>query len=119
MKKFLPCILFIIVSAIVAAQPTNNICTTATSVTPDGTCYSGTTVSATDTWIGTVGCQSGNNREVWYTFTATGSSLDVNITSGTLTGNVEFILVEASAPCTGLINRGSLCGASPLSGDTP
>src|SRR5258706_16371763 len=40
----------------------NDDCSAAQVVTPDGTCYSGTTVGANDSWQGTVGCQSGNNH---------------------------------------------------------
>jgi hypothetical protein len=64
----------------------NDDCSSAQTITPDGTCYTGTTVGANDSWVGTVGCQSGNNHpDVWYTFIATGSSLSVNVTAGTLT----------------------------------
>src|SRR5215831_16943477 len=83
--------------------PTNDNCGTAQSVTPNGTCYSGTTVGADDSWVGTVGCQSGNNHpDVWYTFVATGSSLAINITAGTLGGNIEFVLVSSTSSCSGL-----------------
>src|SRR6185369_15070581 len=72
--------------------PANDDCANAQVVTPNGTCYSGTTVGANDNWQGTVGCQSGNNHpDVWYSFVATGSSLAVNVTAGTLTGNIEFV----------------------------
>jgi len=46
----------------VYAQPANDFCSGAQAVTPDGTCVGGTTVLANDTWVGTVGCQSGNNQ---------------------------------------------------------
>src|SRR5215208_1649490 len=88
-------------------------CSSAQAVTPDGTCYSGTTVGATDGQAGLVGCQSGNpnssHPDVWYTFVATGSSLSVKLTAGTLTGNLEFILFLSIGTCPGL-NVGSLCG---------
>ena len=100
-----------------SAQPSNNNCGSAITVIPDGTCYNGTTVGASDNWVGTVGCQSGNNHpDVWYSFIATGSTLDVNVIAGTLTGNIEFVLVGSTGPCSGLTNAGSLCGASPLTG---
>jgi hypothetical protein len=75
MKKvlFTSCLfLFSMLSAF--AQPANDVCTGAISVTPNGTCVSGTTVLAGDHWTGTVGCQSGaNHPEVWYTFVSTGT----------------------------------------------
>lgn len=103
------------------AQPSNDFCSGAFSVVPNGTCYGPglpqtTTALAGDEWIGTVGCQSGNNNEVWFTFVATGTNLNISLTNGTMGGNIEFILVEATGPCAGLTLEGSLCGASPLTG---
>ncbi len=106
---------------ILTAQPPNDNCSGAFTVTPDGTCVGPglaetTTVSATDGWTGTVGC-AGNNDEVWFEFTATGTQFDYTITAGTIGGNIEMILVEStSPPCAGLALEGSDCGASPLTG---
>ena len=101
------------------AQPANNTCTNAQTVTPNGTCVPGTTVNATDTWTGVVGCQSGNSGsnhpEVWYSFTATGTGLNLTVTAGTLTGDLEFILAQGT--CGGTMTIiGSQCGPSPLNG---
>lgn len=103
------------------AQPANDNCGGALSTTPDGTCYGPglpqtTTVAAVDNWIGTVGC-AGNNGEVWFSFVATGTNLAISVTSGTMGGNVEFILVSSTAACAGFALQGSLCGASPLTGN--
>ena len=119
MKNYLKLIVTLLVVSVsfnAYAQPVNNACSGAQSVTPDGTCYNGTTVGATDLWVGQVGCQSGNNAEVWYTFVATASQLDVVITAGTIGGNIEFILVSATGACSGLSITGSLCGPSVLTG---
>lgn len=112
---------FVFFAYSVFAQPSNDVCAGAFSVVPNGTCYGPglpqtTTVAAGDHWIGTVGCQGGNNDEVWFTFVATGTDLNISITNGTMGGNIEFILVEATGPCAGLTLEGSLCGASPLTG---
>ncbi|MGZ3898986.1 MAG: beta strand repeat-containing protein, partial [Bacteroidia bacterium] len=107
---------FIAVTALNAQAPANDACSGAQTVTPNGNCYPGTTVGSADNWIGTVGCQSANHVEVWYSFTATGSQLSVSVTPGTIGGTIEFILVQATAPCTGLSIVGSLCGSSPLTG---
>ena len=96
------------------AQPANDGCAGAQTTTPNGTCYGGTTVAATDGWIGSVGC-AGNNPEVWYSFVATGPVADFVVTSGSLGGNVEVVLVSAGGPCTGLVVEGSACGPGPLS----
>jgi hypothetical protein len=107
---------FLLSTTVIFSQPANDNCIGAATVTPNGTCYSGTTVGANDSWTGTAGCQSGNNHpDVWYTFVATGTSLNISITAGTLTGNIEFVLYETTSPCNGAI-VGSLCGPSPLTG---
>ncbi|PCH97857.1 MAG: hypothetical protein COB85_02365, partial [Bacteroidetes bacterium] len=99
----------------VYAQPANNVCSGNIAVTPDGSCTNGTTVAATDNWTGTVGCQAGNNPEVWYSFTADSTVLTIEVTAGTMTGNLEFILIEAPLLCSGgLTLIGSSCGPSVL-----
>ncbi len=110
--------LLVIISVFVAvmgiAQPANDNCSGATTISTTGGCIGGTTVAATDGWVGTVGCQSGNNDEVWYTFVSTGTQSQITITSGTLGGNVEVIMVQSIGSCAGLSLSGSQCGASPL-----
>jgi gliding motility-associated-like protein len=98
-----------------AQAPANDVCSGAQVVTPNGSCNPGTTVGSADNWLGSVGC-AGNNPEVWYSFTATGSQLAFTVTPGTMGGNVEFILVQATTPCNGLTIVGSQCGAGPLTG---
>jgi len=98
-----------------SAQPANNTCSGYIIVPLDGTCTSGTTVNATDNWTGTVGCQAGNNPEVWYGFTADSTNISIQITAGTMTGDLEFILVAApSFNCANLTLAGSSCGPSVL-----
>jgi gliding motility-associated-like protein len=112
-------ILFLLGTMLVAvtafAQPANDACGGAQSTNPNGTCYGGTTVLANDNWVGTVGC-AGNNGEVWYSFVATGSQLTYSVTSGTMGGNVELIVVSSTAACAGLVVQGTACGPSPLNG---
>ncbi len=74
-------------------------CTGAQTITPNGTCYSGTTVGANDNWPQVAGCQDGNNNsfhpDVWFSFTSTGTHAQINITtSAPWAGNVEMILVQ-------------------------
>lgn len=120
MKNLLT-LLFALLALHTVAQPPNDDCSGALIVTPDGTCIGPglsetTTVSATDGWTGQVGC-AGNNDEVWFEFTATGTQFDYTITAGTIGGNIEMILVESTTPpCGGLALEGSDCGASPLTG---
>jgi gliding motility-associated-like protein len=110
MKKILN-FLFLVCTPAVLAQPANNTCAGAVSITPNGSCIAGTTSGATDSWAGSIGC-AGNNGEVWYTFIATGSQLTATVTSGTMGGNPEFILIEATGVCTGFSLAGSFCAAS-------
>ncbi len=98
------------------AQPGNDNCASAQSITPNGTCVSGTTVGANDSWNSTVGCQTGapnSHEDVWYSFVATGSNFTSTVTtSGAWTDNVEFVLVSGS--CAGFTLVTSSCGVSPL-----
>lgn len=113
-------LLLLLISNISFAQPSNDECAGATTVTPDGTCVSGTTVGALDNWQGVLGCQTGNqvsnHPDVWYSFVATGTQADFTVTAGTFTGNIELILIEVhGTPCVDtLYLAGSDCGASPL-----
>ena len=111
MKKIFYTLSILLSTISLFAQPANNFCADAQTIPIDGTCITGTTTDATDNWIGTVGC-AGNNPEVWYTFTATGTQTEITVTNGTAGGNSEIILVEASGPCAGLLIRGSSCGPS-------
>lgn len=98
-------------------QPANDNCPGTTSP-QDGTCIGGTTVGATDSWGGgPIGCTGGTAPDVWYTFTATGTQADLVVTNGTMTGNVEIIMVLANCNaqncmCPFLL-VGTDCGASP------
>ena len=122
MKKIftlvLTSVLFLVTSEKAFAQPGNDDCAGATSVTPDGSCVAGTTVAAADNWTSTVGCQSGGgtHEDVWYTFLSTGTSYTGTVTtSAPWTGDVEFTLVSSTGGCAGTMTIvGSSCGASPL-----
>jgi hypothetical protein len=119
MKKIF-ILLIIVLNAVNAfAQPANDDCAGATAISPNNGCTTGgTTVAANDNWVGSIGCQGGGqNEDVWYTFTATNTQLDYNVTtSAPWAGDVEFTLAEASGPCAGLIIRESNCGPSVLAG---
>ena len=118
LKKLICALIYVAISIVSYAQPANDDCTGVINVTPDGSCVSGTTVGAADNWNGLVGCQSGNPNgdhvDVWYSFTSTGTSLDMTITtSGAWTGDVEFTLVTGT--CGGTFTEVlSQCGASPM-----
>ncbi|MDQ3191196.1 MAG: PKD domain-containing protein [Bacteroidota bacterium] len=115
MKNKFYSILFVILglSLNAFAQPANNFCSGAITLPQNGNCLSGTTAGASDGLAGTVGC-AGNNAEVWYSFTPTGTSAQIVVTNGTQGGNVEVVLLAASGACSGLTVQGSNCGASVL-----
>ncbi len=116
-KNFTLLFFFFLVGGSLIAQPANDLCSAAQSITPDGSCVSGTTVSAADNWTGTVGCQAaaGTHPEVWYSFVSTGNSyVGTVIASGSWSGNVEFTLVTGTC-AGGFTAVGDACGASPLS----
>jgi hypothetical protein len=94
-------------------NPINDFCTCATTLPLNGTCLTNqTTIGATDGWTGIVGCQSGNNPEVWYTFVADSSSVTFSVTAGTMGGNVEMILGEAPNCSSTFTTIGSYCAPS-------
>lgn len=98
------------------AQPANNLCAGASTTTPDGTCYNGTNTAAADNITGEAGCatQGGpnNHRDVWYSFTATTSTVEFNITSPSAS-TIELLLI--SGTCGALNLENSTCQTSPLS----
>ncbi len=104
------------------AAPANDGCSGTISLVPNGTCVTGTTVESNDNWANTVGCQNGNNSsnhpDVWYSFVAVGSQLNLVTTgTGTWAGNVEVALwefLDGAACITKATLYGSDCGASPL-----
>lgn len=118
--KFILFFIGLLLTGLVIAQPANDNCTGSTVVPQDGTCVNGTTVAATDSWSGAVGCQSADGHpDVWFTFTATGTQADLVVTNGTMTGNVEIIFVLANCNsqncnCPFLL-AGNDCAASPNS----
>lgn len=117
-KKITLVLTFGLTSILSYAQPANDACAGALPINPSNGCVNGTTVLAADNWVGAVGCQGGGTHpDVWYTFTATSASLDYTVlTSGAWTGDIEFVLAEATGPCTGLGIAGSDCGPSVLTG---
>jgi len=86
--------------------PTNNSCTTSTSLTvnPSEVCAtfaSGTSVNANN--AGLAGCSGNADDDVWYSFVATSSAHKVTVTSGTIQ-NVVFQVFQGT--CAGLSNIG-------------
>lgn len=113
--KLLTCILALFVVCAMHAQPANNLCTGATPTVADGTCYTGTTTGAADNITGEAGCatQGGpnNHRDIWYSFTATTSTAQFNITSAS-TQTIELLLLSGACGSLTLVN--STCQTSPL-----
>lgn len=95
------------------SNPLNDFCSCATTIPINGSCLTNqTTVGATDNWTGVVGCQSGNNPEVWYTFVADSSSVTFTVTSGTMGGNVEMILAKANSCSSTFSTNATYCASS-------
>ncbi len=97
------------------AQPANDLCSGATSTVADGTCYAGTTTGANDNIASEAGCatQGGPNahRDVWYSFTATTTTINFNITSPS-GSTIELLLISGTCASLALVN--STCQTSPL-----
>lgn len=96
----------------------NNFCSGAVAQTLNGTCCAGTLSGATDDWAGTIGCQSGNHPEVWFSGTPSAGqtqlSFLINNLGAGFGGNVELVVVSSTSACGGLTLVGSFCGASPV-----
>ena len=115
MKKYIFILLLVFIGFIAKAQPANDLCTSPTVIVPDGTCYAGTTSAATDNLTGEPGCatQGGPNghREVWFSFTATTTTVEFDITSPS-GSTIELLLI--SGTCAALTLENSTCQTSPL-----
>lgn len=85
------------------AQPANDNCTGAVSLTPGATCtnIAGTLNNATVSIGPAATCVSGNLYDVWYSFTATSSSHTITI-SGYGSAYTRRQLVLYQGTCTGL-----------------
>ncbi|MBN4051567.1 PKD domain-containing protein, partial [bacterium AH-315-M05] len=104
-------------ACVTCAGTGGNTCGAATVAPLDSTCCPSTLNGASDNWVGSVGCQSGGNPEVWFTAVPTLDQLDFTIDNlgAGFTGNIELVIVsDASPPCGSLTIEGSQCGSAPL-----
>ncbi len=106
------------VGAVPCTATGNNFCSGAWAPALNGTCCASTLSGATDDWAGTIGCQSGNHPEVWYTGTPAAGQTQLNFVINSLgagfAGNVELVVVSSTGPCSGLAVAGSFCGPAPV-----
>lgn len=134
MKKFLPGLLItlflsVFISSAAFAQPTNNECAGATSLgtlaSPGGACsggfFHGTPTTIATTSVGSsganpytyiAGCSGGTApapaKDVWYSFVASGYTVNITVSGGTL-GAAYIALYEGT--CGNLQGRGCVVGA--------
>jgi len=135
MKNFILVIFFSSIGLISYAQPANDLCSGAQTITPDGTCINGTNLNANDNVTAAsngaaeLGCATANQDdrhfEVWYMFQATGNTLDVTGTQITQGNDIEIVLLQSSSPNGNGCNFSptttvfdSYCGANAASGTT-
>ena len=80
------------------SAPSNDVCTSAISLTSSVTCNytSGTTTGATQSITGT--CTGNGDDDVWYSFTAAATSETVKVQSGT---GFDAVVDVRSGSCTG------------------
>lgn len=112
-------VLLVFITSIGLAQPANDDCLGSFNVIDDGSCISGTTALADDSWTDLIGCQGGpggnggNHPDVWYSFTATNSSFSTTVSEGPgWAGTIEVTLLEPDAVgCGGVFTElASGCG---------
>lgn len=87
------------------AQPANNDCTGAITLTPSPVCNptAGTTAGATQSLFG---CTGTANDDVWYTFTATQSGHSVNVSgNGTFNPVLQVYSVSCGGTSLGCMNQ--------------
>ena len=110
-KIFLISLLFI-VSISLFAQPSNDDCANAISITVGAGCTMGDVTSATTEGLSTPSCWNGPpsnySTSVWYSFVATSDSISVNFGDGTLGTNV--LMVAYSGTCGSLTEIGCTKG---------
>ncbi|MBU2018954.1 MAG: hypothetical protein KJ941_04845, partial [Bacteroidetes bacterium] len=96
---------FILTCSTVFAQPSNDNCGGAISLSPSNSCVpiSGTTAGATQTQPGTIGSA---NDDVWYSFVANGPSLSVQVTgSSTFNAVVQVYSGTCGGSSIGIANN--------------
>lgn len=95
---FLLCCFF---SKPIQAQGTS--CSNATSISINGSCSTGVTISDSTQDLPNIGTCTGTfAREGWYTFTVSGGPSNVTITADSGNRNLYLQLISSTAACTGL-----------------
>ncbi|WP_445715289.1 hypothetical protein [Flavobacterium sp.] len=80
-----------------------NTCATATSLTINGACDSGTISDTTEDAPNISGCSVSNfRREGWYTFTVSGGPMNITITADAADRGLYLQLISSTSACTGL-----------------
>ncbi|KIX19843.1 hypothetical protein SY27_17510 [Flavobacterium sp. 316] len=83
------------------SQGTN--CSSATNLTINGACGSGTISDNTQSAPNASGCSFGTfRREGWYSFTVTGGPLNISIAANATNQNLFLQLLSSTSSCTGL-----------------
>lgn len=101
-KPFFFCtFIFLFLSSTLYSQGTS--CATATSVTINGTCPSGVTISDGTQDAPNIGtCPGTFAREGWFTFTVSSGPQNITITADANNRNLYLQLISSTSACTGL-----------------
>src|SRR4051812_5252828 len=83
------------------AQPANDLCSGAVTITQDLNCNNtaGTLIASTYSAL-TTSCGAGTQRDVWYSFTAKSNTAYINVTTASPGANLRF-QVYATTACGG------------------
>lgn len=111
-------VLLVLVPGVLLAQPANDLCTGAIPLTLGGPCVNGTNVGAADN-VNNPSCHGGapsSHEDVWYSFVATGTQFNATLTTGTMVGDIEYVLI--SGTCASLVEEDCITGPSPLNVQT-
>lgn len=116
MKKLLfifCCVFFISKNSF--AQPANNNCASATALTYNGACASGTTASATTQAGESLTCYAGAGQTVWYSFVAGNDSVQIK-TSGFTSGGC-VMRYNVYGPNPSCLPSGGACSGNVTNND--
>ncbi len=118
-RKIIPALIcwLVLFNQNVYAQPANDNCSGAVNLTPGGSCVNtaGTLNNATISLGVPAACATGNLFDVWYSFTATGTSQTVTI-SGYGSSFTRRQLILYAGSCSALFPVSGLCTAVQTSG---
>lgn len=110
MRIFSVLMILLSLSVGIMAQPINDVCTNATTVTTGATCTLGNLAFGTlcgATGVADATCTGTEDDDVWFKFVATSTSQNITITlpNSLVTASFDFVHQVYSGTCTSLVSK--------------